>query len=302
MAVKAFVNGRFVPEKQAVVSITDRGFLYGDGVYETIRIYGGKPFLLHDHLRRLNNSMQGLKLPPPMSLIEIGRAIQKLIGVNKLKDAVVRVTITRGSGPRGFDTAGCGKPTIAIAASAFSGPPPENYNRGIMAAVVSVRRTDPKAVPPEIKSNNCLNQILARMEASELGAQEAILLTPAGQVCEASAGNVFVVKDGVVLTPRLDGHLLPGITRDWVMRLAREAGYPVREEKLGITTLTAADEIFLTNSTMEIMPVTRLVFKQGASPRTVRLGPYMKTSGYVGPVAVDLLVRFRESVRSRQLI
>src|SRR5258706_4185071 len=110
----AFVNGRLVPEKQAVVPITDRGFLYGDGVYEAIRVYGGNPFLLQDHLRRLNGSMAGVKLAPPMSLIEIGRAVQKVIAANKMSEAVVRVTVTRGSGPRGFDTAGCGKPTLAI--------------------------------------------------------------------------------------------------------------------------------------------------------------------------------------------
>lgn len=294
----AFVNGRMVAEKLAVVPVTDRGFLYGDGVYETIRVYGGKPFLLHDHLRRLNSSMAGLKLAPPMSLIEIGRAVQKVIATNKMSEAVVRVTVTRGTGVRGIDPAGSGRPTVVVMASKFGSYPADQYRNGITAAVVSVRRTAPDAVPIDIKSNNCLNQILARMEATELGAQEAIMLTTAGLVSEASASNVFIVKNGAVQTPKIDGSLLPGITREWVMRVAREAGYGVSERKMPVTALSEADEVFLTNSVMEIMPVSRLIFNHGTSRQEMRLGPYMKTSGFVGPVTVELLVRYRESVRS----
>ena len=300
--MKWFLNGRMVPEKKALIPLTDRGFLYGDAVYETIRVYGGRPFLLQDHLRRLNNSMAGIKLAPPMSLIEIGRAIKRVITVNRLSEAVVRVSVSRGSGPRGFDIAGCGKPTVAITASVFPGYKADHYRTGILAAVVRIRRTPADALPPDIKSANCLNQILARIEAAELGAQEAILLTQRGDVCEASAANVFVVKGGVVSTPRLDGTLLPGITRDWVLRLARDGGYRAEERRMPLAALAGADEVFLTNSTMEILPVSRLVFNHGDSPRVMRLGPYMKTSGHIGPVTIDLMVRYREAVRSLQRV
>jgi aminodeoxychorismate lyase len=300
--MKVFLNGRLVPAKTASVPLNDRGFLYGDGVYETLRVYGGKPFLLHDHLRRLNNSLQGLRITPPLSLIETGRAIHRVIAANKLTEAVIRVTVTRGSGPRGFDTAGAGKSTLAITASPFPGYPAERYRKGIVAAVVKIRRVAPDALPPDIKSANCLNQILARMEASDLGAQEAIMLSADGNVAEASAGNVFMVKAGVVFTPRLDGTVLPGVTRGWTIRIARDAGYKLEERKIPVSALGSADELFVTNSTMEIMPVTRLIFNQAPSPRVMRLGPYMKTSGYVGPVTVDLMVRYRESVRSLQRV
>jgi len=153
-------------------------------------------------------------------------------------------------------------------------------------------------VPADIKSNNCLNQILARMEATGLGAEEAILLTSGGQVSEGSSSNVFAVKGGAIITPKIDGSLLPGITREWVMRVAREAGFGVSEKKMSVSFLMEAEEVFMTNSVMEIMPVSRLIFNHGATRQELRMGPYMKTSGFVGPVTVELLVRYRESVRS----
>ncbi len=296
--MKAFLNGRLVPESKAAVPLTDRGFLYGDGIFETVRVYAGKPFLLQEHLRRLNSAMLAVKIAPPLSLMEIGRAIHRMITANRLKEAVVRVTITRGSGPRGYDTTGSGKATIAITAHPFPGYSAEQNRKGVVAAVVSVRRNDARALPPDVKSTSCLNQILARMEATDLEAQEAIMLNAADDVVEASASNVFVVKNGALVTPRLDGNVLPGITRGWVMRLAREGGYPVEERRLPVAALAAADEVFLTNSVQEIMPVARIIFNHGPAPKMMRLGPYMKTSGYIGPVTIDLVVRFRESIRS----
>lgn len=296
--MKAILNGRLVPMVDAMVPVSDRGFLYGDGVFETIRVYDGRPFLLHQHLRRLNESMRGLRLSPPMALVQIGKAVERVIKVNRLKEAVARVTVTRGSGVRGFAVLGSEKPTVVITAVPFREYDRDRYRRGIMAAVVSVRRTDAASLSPAIKSNNCLNQIMARMEAADLGADEAIMLTTSGQLCEASSANVFLVENGAIVTPALDGTVLPGITRERVIRIAREAGYSVFERRLRVSALADAEEIFLTNSTMEIMPVTRLIFNHLPRRRSMRLGPYAGTSEYLGPVTVDLMVRFRDSVRA----
>jgi branched-chain amino acid aminotransferase len=291
-----FLNGKWVPEKKATISISDHGFLYGDGVYETIRVYNGKPFLLSEHLRRLNNSMLGIRLSTPMSLMQIGFAIRKTIEMNKHKEAVVRLTITRGLGEYGFDPATCTKPTIVITSKPVAPYPATFYKKGILAAVVSVRRNAPEALSPSIKSTSCLNGILAKIESLDLAAQEGIMLGSDRCLTEGSVSNVFLVKQNHVMTPRLDDGLLAGVTRDWVCRLVKDAGYVLQEKKLGVSDLASADEIFLTSTIMEIMPVSRVVLNYDQHRRQFRLGPYAKTSGTVGPVVLDLMHRFRESI------
>lgn len=292
-----FLNGKWVSHKKATVSISDHGFLYGDGVYETIRVYNRKPFLLSEHLRRLNQSLLGIRLSSPMSLVQMGFAIQKTIEDNKLKEAVVRITITRGPGAYGFDPSFCPKPTVVITASAFKPYSDAYYKRGILAAVVSVRRNAPEALPPAIKSTSCLNGILAKMESLDLGAQEALMLGSDKHLTEGTVSNIFITQKNHVMTPRLEDGLLPGVTRDWVCRLAREGGYDVQQKRLGLSDLAAADEVFLTSTIMEILPVSRLVFNTAGQKRHMRLGPYSKTSGWLGPITIDLRRRFQSSIQ-----
>lgn len=285
---KVFLNGRIVPAARAAIPIDDHGFLYGDGVYETVRVYRGRAFLLNEHLRRLDRSLKGLRLRPPMALAAIGRAVVKTVAANRLAEAVVRVTLTRGPGPRGLDPALCRRPTLLITAVPVRMPPPALYRAGVTAAVVSIRRNSPAALPPQIKSISCLNGVLAKMEASRRGAFEAILLAEDGGIAEGTVSNIFAVRGREVSTPRLDGKLLPGVTRDLVLKLARQAGLRVRERRLTPADLLSSDEAFLTSSVMEILPITRLVTARGRS----RIG-----LGEAGPVAADLLGRYREFTR-----
>jgi len=292
--VLAFVNGKLIPEERATVSIRDHGFLYGDGVYETLRVYSGRAFLVREHLKRLAHSMRGIGLKPPMSLEKIAQAIDRVVRANRAEEAVVRLTLSRGPGPYAFDPFPCGPPNLVISVRPFEPYPISFYQRGIVAAVVSVRRNSPRSLPPHVKSTSCLNGILAKVESKRLGAQEGIMLTLEDNLAEGTVSNVFVVKKGAIMTPALEGHLLAGVTREWVCRLARRAGYRVLERKIPLGLLASADEVFLTNTTMEIMPVRRLVVaaSRGAR-RRVEVGTGM------GPVTEDLFWRFRLSAEAQ---
>lgn len=291
-----YFNGKLISEKRAAVSIHDHGFLYGDGVYETLRVYKGKPFLLHEHLRRLNTSLLGIRLSPPLSLIEIGRAVKKTVEANRHSEAAVRLTITRGVGAYGFNPANCKKATMAITSTPFKGYPSDLYRKGMTAAVVSIRRNSPQSLPPYVKSTSCLNGILAKIESLDAGADEGIMLAQKGTVSEGTVSNVFVVKKNKIVTPRLEGDLLPGVTRSWVCRLARHAGYRLEEKALRLSELIAADEIFLTSTLMEVMPVSRLLYRFSRTPRRRRFGPYPKAGVAAGPITRDLMRRFRKSI------
>lgn len=274
-----FLNGRFVPENEATVSVMDHGFLYGDGVYETLRVYDGCVFSLDRHLRRLARSARGIRLRVPMSGPALARAIRRTVRLNGHREAVVRVTITRGPGPLGFDPRPCRHPTVVVQSRLFRPYPERFYRRGIAAAIVSVRRNSPASLPPEVKSTSCLNGILAKAEAIRLGADEGIMLSLDGSVAEGTVSNVFLVKGNRLKTPRLEGNLLAGVTREWVLRLARRSGLECFEDKIRWKDLLSADEVFLTNTTMEVMPVTRLVVS-GPPVRRFRIG-----AGTVGPLS-----------------
>jgi len=282
---KVYLNGKMIPESRASIRVDDRGFLSGDGVYETLRVYEGRLFRLDAHLKRLARSLRGLRLTPPFSLPALGRAAQRTVASNRLGDGVVRITITRGPGPRGLDPRPCRTPTVLITAVPLAAPPAEVFDRGITAAVVNVTRNSASAVRPDLKSISCLNGILAKMAATDAGAFEGILLTADGAVAEGTVTNVFVVKKRALLTPALDGNLLPGVTRNVVLGLARRAGLTVRETRLTPADLAGADELFLTSSVMEILPVGRLVLARSGRRRTARLP--------VGPITRDLAHRYR---------
>jgi branched-chain amino acid aminotransferase len=280
---KIYFNGKIIPKDRALVSVDDHGFLYGDGVYETIRAINGRPFLLKEHMQRLQTSANALRIKSPIPYAQYGRAIDQVLKANRLKEAGIRITLTRGPGPYGFDPRPCKNPTLVITAFPYVGHPLERYEKGMTLAVTQVRRNSPQSLPPWVKSTNCLNGILAKMESLKAGAHEALLLTSDGRLAEGSIFNVFVVKNGGLMTPALDGSLLAGVTRGRVCRLAREAGYPVKETRLPHGVLRTADEVFITSTLMDIMPVTKIVFVDGSK---------MKTFKGVGPVTSHLIHLF----------
>ncbi len=253
-----YLDGNFVAREQALVSVFDHGFLYGDGIYETMRAYGGKLFLLKKHLARLKRSASAIHLKLPLPIEKIGEALNESLSVNKLQEAYVRLHISRGPGEIGLDPALCAAPTMVIVAKPFHDYPAEYFERGVKVAVVKTRRNHPLALDPAIKGTNFLNNILAKIEAKKAGAFEGIMLNWEGHVAEGTISNIFMVRKGVLYTPHADTGILEGVTRDLVLRLAKRKKVPVREILLRPNVLSAADECFITNTTMEIMPVTAL--------------------------------------------
>jgi len=253
-----YVNGHFVPKEEASVSVFDHGFLYGDGIYETLRAYSGKLFLLSKHLSRLRHSAEAISLKLPLPLEKIGEALCETLNVNKLTEAYVRIHLSRGPGEIGLDPALCHAPTMIIVTQPFKDYPPAFYENGVAVAVVTTRRNHPLAINPVIKSTNFLNNILAKIESLKSGAYEGIMLNWEGYVAEGTISNIFTVKHGVLYTPHLDTGILEGVTRDLVLHLARTDHIPTKEIRLKPHDLTSADECFITNTTAEVLPVTRV--------------------------------------------
>lgn len=255
-----YLNDRFVEEEAAVVSVFDHGFLYGDGVYETIRSYGSRIFMRDQHLARLRRSADGIGLVIPIpehnwpGLLHESM-VRNNIG-NAQQDAYLRITISRGTGDIGLDPALCRTPTVAIMAKPLRPPTPEHYRIGVKLIVAQTRRNLPSALPPHIKTTNFLNNILAKREAIAAGAFDSILLNWESHLAECTVSNLFFVQAGQLHTPALACGLLDGITRNIVLRLAKEAQIPIHEGYFGVETLYKADECFLTNTSMEMMPVT----------------------------------------------
>ena len=280
-----YVNGKFVPKEKASVSVFDHGFLYGDGIYETLRAYGGKLFLLSKHLDRLKHSAEAISLKLPLPLDKIGEALYESLNVNKLTEAYVRIHLSRGPGEIGLDPALCHAPSMIIVTQPFKDYPGELYENGVAVAVVATRINHPLAVNPVIKSTNFLNNILAKIESLKSGAYEGIMLNWKGYVAEGTISNVFIVKKGVLRTPDLETGILEGVTRDLVLRLARQDRIVIKEAKLKPKDLTGADECFITNTTVEVLPVTSV---NGAA-----VG-----SGKPGPVTTALREAYKREVAS----
>jgi branched-chain amino acid aminotransferase len=276
MTPLVYVNGRWLPEERALVPANDHGFLYGDGIYETLRVYGGRVFLIDAHLRRLEASAKGIGLRLPLKRAAFAGLLAESVARQRLDEAVIRLTVTRGAGPYGFDPRLCPTPTVVVAARAFHGYPPAFHAKGLNLAVVSVPRNNAAALPPSVKSTSCLNGILAKMEAIRMKADEGLFLTDRGHLAEGTVSNIFLVHRGRLLTPRLDGDLLPGTTRSLVLRLAGAFRLPVHETLLRPEQLRTADEIFLTNTTMEVMPVGRVLFADRSPARRLPVGPVTK--------------------------
>jgi len=257
--MKVYIDGEFVPEEQAKISVFDHGLLYGDGVFEGIRAYDGYVFKLDKHLDRLYNSAKAIMLEIPLSREEMEEAILETLRVNKLSSSYIRPIVTRGVGDLGIDPRRCtGKPTVIIIARPWKSLYPEElYQKGLRAIVASTRAKPPESLPPSIKSLNYLANIMAKLEANVWGADEAIMLDIRGNVAEGTADNIFVVKEGVLITPPVTTNL-PGITRETIIALAQKNGYDVCEEYFGVASLYMADECFITGTAAEVAPVVEI--------------------------------------------
>jgi len=259
MATTVNINGRVFDREDAVVSVFDHGFLYGEGIYETLRTYGGQPFLFDRHMRRLRTSARMLSLPVPLTDGEIEGRFTATIRAADLgadgHEAYIRLLITRGVGELSYDPAVCPEPTIVVIVKPQVDPAPEAYDRGVKVALVPIVRNHPGSVNPLIKSNNLLNNALAMQEAVRRGAFEAVMRNYRGELAECTTANLFVVKNGVALTPPLDAGLLAGITREFLFEVGAELDIPIREQALSDADLFGADEAFLTSTTREIVPI-----------------------------------------------
>lgn len=274
-----FFNGKIVPEADVRISPFDHGFLYGDGIFEGIRAYNGRVFKLDEHIRRLYASAKSLLLTIPYTPAAMGQAVVETVRANRLKDAYIRLVISRGPGDLGLDPKNCPHPTIIIIADSIQLFPESLYELGLPLASASSRRPSGDVLNPQIKSLNYLNSVLAKIEAGQRGVPELILLNQLGHVVEGTADNVFIVRDGALVTPPLSAGILPGITRATVMQLAREDGFGVREENFTLHELYNADECFLTGTAAEIISAV------SCDGRTIG-------SGTPGPVARQLRTRF----------
>ncbi len=249
-----YINGEFVPESEAKISIFDHGFLYGDGVFEGIRAYNGRVFKLKEHIDRLYDSAKAISLEIPISKQEFVEIILETLRKNKLRDAYIRPIVTRGIGDLGLDPRKCKDPTVIVITKPWGKLYGDLYEKGLTAVTVTVRRVSFDALPPNIKSLNYLNNILAKIEANAKGGDEAIFLDRNGYISEGSGDNIFIVKNGIVYTPPTINNL-KGITREAVIELISKLGIPFRETNLGLYDLYTADEVFVTGTAAEIAPI-----------------------------------------------
>jgi branched-chain amino acid aminotransferase len=256
--MKVYLDGKFVDSSEAKVSVFDHGLLYGDGVFEGIRLYGGNIFRLEEHLERLEYSAKAIMLDMPLTREQLSWATCETCRQNSLTDAYIRLVITRGVGDLGLAPWLCPKPSIFIIASKISLYPQEYYDNGLAIVTVPTRRISPAALPPTIKSLNYLNNILGKLEAKQFGALEAIMLNEQGYVAECTADNVFIVHKGEVITPAASQGALKGITRSTILDIAKDLGLPLRETNMTRYDLWCADECFLTGSGAEVIPVVKL--------------------------------------------
>jgi branched-chain amino acid aminotransferase len=256
--MKIYLDGKFVDQADAKISVFDHGLLYGDGIFEGIRLYQGNIFRLDEHLERLEYSAKAILLKMPWSRKEIAEATCESCRQNKLTDGYIRLVVTRGVGDLGLSPWLCPTPSIFIIADKINLYPPEYYTTGLSIVTVPTRRVNPAAFSPAIKSLNYLNNILAKIEAKQAGALEAIMLNDQGFVAECTGDNIFIVHKGEILTPAASQGALKGITRDTIFDIAKEIGVPIREVDLTRYDVWNSDECFLTGTGAEVIPVVKL--------------------------------------------
>ncbi|HID47594.1 MAG TPA: branched-chain-amino-acid transaminase [Methanothermococcus okinawensis] len=253
--MKVYLNGKFVDKEDAKISIYDHGLLYGDGVFEGIRAYDGVIFKLKEHIDRLYDSAKSILLEIPLSKEEMEEVVVETVRINKLRDAYIRLVVTRGVGDLGLDPQKCSNPSIFCIAEPMN---PLLGESGIRVITSSIRRLPVDVLNPAVKSLNYLNSILAKIQANYAGVDEAFLLDTEGYVVEGTGDNIFVVKDGIIRTPPVSSSILRGITRDTVIDIARELGYTVLEDRITLHQLYVADEVFITGTAAEIVPVVEI--------------------------------------------
>ena len=290
MAATVNVNGQVSDQEHAVISIFDHGFLYGEGVYETLRTYNGQPFLFDRHMRRLRKSAGMLALPIPLADPQIDARFRETmraagLGGRAGREAYIRILVTRGIGELTYDPAATPASSVVVIVKPNVDPPREVFERGVKVALVGVVRNHPGSVNPLIKSNSLLNNALAMQEALRSGAFEGVMRNYKGELAECTQSNLFIVKNGAALTPPVDAGLLPGITREFLFEVGAEAGIPVREAVLRDADLLGADEAFLTSTTRELVPI-------------VQVDDHTIGSGAPGSVTRTLLDGYRRKART----
>jgi branched-chain amino acid aminotransferase len=281
--MKIFIDGKNYSERDAKVSVFDHGLLYGDGIFEGIRLYQGNVFRLEQHLERLWYSAKAILLDIPLSRPEMATAVCETCRQNGLRDGYIRLVVTRGVGDLGLSPWLCPKPSVFIIADKISLYPPEYYASGLSIVTVPTRRMSSAALPPAVKSLNYLNNILAKLEARQAGALEAIMLNEQGFVAECTGDNVFIVHHGRLFTPAAQEGALKGITRDTIFGIAKDLGLPLEEHQLTRYDLWNADECFLTGTGAEVIPVVKLDGRE--------IG-----AGKPGPVSHRILAEFHRRV------
>jgi len=280
-----YVSGEYVLKDEAKISVFDHGFLYGDGVFEGIRAYQGRVFRLEEHLQRLWESAKAIALEIPLSREQLKEKIVETLRKNELKDAYIRLVVSRGKGDLGLDPRKCPRSELVIITDKISIYPEELYEKGLEVIIVSTRRNIPSALNCRIKSLNYLNNILAKIEATRQGASEAIMLNKDGYVAECTGDNIFIVKEKILITPPVWMGVLKGITRDVVIELAQKEGIGVQEKIFTPFALYNSDECFLTGTAAEVIPVTRVDGKT--------IG-----KGIAGPITRKLIKKFRQLTRT----
>lgn len=284
MSLKVWISGTLYNKDDAKISVFDHGLLYGDGVFEGIRSYSGKVFRLEQHIERLYESARAIHLVIPMTQAEMAQAVLDTLAANGLVDAYIRLVVTRGAGSLGLDPRKTSHPQVIIITDSIQLYPAELYQGGLKIITAGTIRNNPAALNPRVKSLNYLNNIMAKIEGTNAGCLEALMLNSEGKVAECTGDNIFVVRRGEVHTPSVDSGILEGITRDAVIELARDAGLKVVERAMDRHDVYTADECFLTGTAAEVIPVIAVDGRP--------IG-----DGLPGPITRDLLRRFHALVR-----
>ncbi len=286
LGLKVYISGDLYERDEARISVFDHGLLYGDGVFEGIRVYGGRIFRCREHVDRLFDSAHAIALDIPMTRDEIVDAMRRTLEANSVTDGYIRLVVTRGVGDLSLDPYRCRDPRVIIITDSIQLYPPEYYDQGLELVTVATVRNHPNAVSPRIKSLNYLNNTLAKIECMQAGVEEAVMLNKDGYVAECTGDNIFIVKGGRLETPPVHAGILEGITRSVVMDLARAAGIDAVERDMTRFDLYVADECFLTGTAAEIVPVVRIDSRQ--------IG-----DGRPGPVTQKLMALFREQTAGK---
>tara|TARA_R110002111_G_scaffold262862_1_gene341985 strand:- start:2083 stop:2940 length:858 start_codon:yes stop_codon:yes gene_type:complete len=284
MSLQIYIDGKLLPKEEAKISVFDHGLLYGDGVFEGIRVYHNKVFLMQEHIDRLYESALAIRLEIPLAKSEMIKAINETVAANKIENGYVRLVVTRGAGSLGLDIRRTSNPQVIIIADNISLYDPQLYIDGLKIITAATIRNHPAALSSRVKSLNYLNNIMAKIEGTDAGCIEALMLNHKGEVAECTGDNIFIIKNGIVKTPPIDAGILEGITRNAVIKLAERSGITVEQSSFMRHDIFVADECFLTGSAAEVIPVVAL------DGRTIG-------DGKPGPITKELNEKFKQLTR-----